>query len=407
MKAHVLFAIFLFCLTDLTAQNSNEIILWNVQTVEVTESGLLIQEPSMAIKIVDQYIDTIYDITDGFDCKKEDNCFDLEGRYVIPGLIDAHVHLTADYATKTPDIKDCEIVNQLLARYLKSGITTVVDLGMSNFVESCIDSASFSPRVIHSGQYIGEAGKTNCHLSYAICPNTIEEAIKIVKESHKKGRQIVKIREIDANSPIRNVIINEARELDMLVIEHQHDWSERLKIFKDQNILRPNAFAHAPPDILTSSKSNALFPYNYRDTAKIVIDSMYNNNVNFISTLLVQKEKKGIEDGVAILKLADENDLKFVLGTDAGIRPEHGSGFFSEFDFIAKHLSWKDAFEASTVSAAKLLRMAKLLGGLQNGKLADLVILNRADGRKIDIKESCMVIKSGKIVYQSEDCNIN
>lgn len=405
--------IFCNCNTSLQVSNSseakisNDITFWNVEIAHISEGGLFIQSPASAVKIIDQNIDTIFDVSPNYRCVKENNCFDLEHRYMIPGLIDAHVHLSLDFVTNQKEIQDCDKVNKFLEEYLKSGITTIVDLGMSPFVEDCIDKVIYSPNIIHVGQLFGESGTDACKEAHVTCPSSINKAVSDVKELYNQGREVVKIRKMSVNSTIRNSIIKAARELEMLVIEHQDIWNERLKIFRDTSILIPDAFAHAPPATLSFTSRDARIPFDERDTAEIVLDSMYKNEVTFISTILVEEHNRSINDGIKVLEMADQYGVKFALGTDAGIRPAHGSGFINEFDIIAKRLSWKDAFEAATISAARLLQKDKFIGNIRQGKLANLVILHRSNKNGIDLRDICMVINLGEVVWQSKKCGHN
>ena len=62
---------------------------------------------------------------------------DAKGKYIIPGLIDSHVHVTVtDALSDKEELENPEIVksfrNQLPKSYLYFGYTTLIDLGTAN-----------------------------------------------------------------------------------------------------------------------------------------------------------------------------------------------------------------------------------------------------------------------------------
>ena len=98
---------------------------------------------------------------------------DLGGRWIIPGLIDAHIHFFQSGGLYTrPDIIDLRAlrpyeqelaetkgaIETTLARYLASGVTGVVDVGgpMWNFtVRALSRQLALSPRVAVAGPLLG------------------------------------------------------------------------------------------------------------------------------------------------------------------------------------------------------------------------------------------------------------
>lgn len=91
------------------------------------------------------------------------SCVDLEGRYVLPGLIDCHVHLvwdgTEDPAEKIRNFPPERVALEALynaRRYLTAGVTTVRDLGSPGetvlSVKRALEAGRFTgPRVLASG----------------------------------------------------------------------------------------------------------------------------------------------------------------------------------------------------------------------------------------------------------------
>ena len=75
---------------------------------------------------------------------------DLHGAWLVPGLIDAHAHLTAALAgPPTP-----QQLGARLDAYLEAGVTTIRDAGARDFSVLALGRATRSPRVIASGRAI-------------------------------------------------------------------------------------------------------------------------------------------------------------------------------------------------------------------------------------------------------------
>src|SRR5439155_20561849 len=73
---------------------------------------------------------------------------DADGTYLLPGLIDCHVHLTVDSTdadpsagASKPDQVVAAFANQAAERTLRAGVTSVRDLGGSNYLEMALREA--------------------------------------------------------------------------------------------------------------------------------------------------------------------------------------------------------------------------------------------------------------------------
>ncbi len=94
--------------------SKNLIALTNVTIIDVEDSRLL---ENMTILIEDDKIKSIQ-ASNSLSLEKVENIIDLNGNYVIPGLIDSHVHLFRPKNRK-----------EILTELLYSGVTTVRDMG--------------------------------------------------------------------------------------------------------------------------------------------------------------------------------------------------------------------------------------------------------------------------------------
>jgi hypothetical protein len=369
--------------------------LFNASTLHFDENGELLWDDNVTLRIKKGLIDTVYNNELPIDFPKKNNHVDLQNHYIIPGLIDSHIHLTLK------ETKNCSEVKDFLGKYLQNGITTVVDLGISEEIENCLERDKNSPNILTAGNIYESYAKNSCNLSYVSCPSNIQNAKKSVLNSYKKGRKIIKIRNMTPDSEVRNALIKQARKLDMIVVEHQSALFRRVEIFEDKNIEKPDVFAHAPPE---KFRKITEFTNDYK-THSFLLDSMKQRGMGVISTIVVNKDLESQNGGLLILKMAEGKEVPVALGTDSGFGDPHGAALHKEYDLVAKSLSWTSALKAATYDAAKLFKINDSLGSIRSGKIADLVVLHKLPTNLSNLQDICMVIKSGEVVYKSDTCD--
>ena len=89
----------------------------------------------------------------------ESNVIDAEGGFLIPGLIDSHVHLYHATGLKRRYTKDYDelyraYMEQQPRSFLYFGFTTVIELNADTATNSRFESAPIHPHVVHCGQGI-------------------------------------------------------------------------------------------------------------------------------------------------------------------------------------------------------------------------------------------------------------
>ena len=128
---------------------------------------------------------------------------DLEGKFVLPGLIDAHVHLSgAGEADSQFKADDGDMTLKILSnaqKNLAAGITTVRDLGGWNELEfvvrDWIKRGEFAgPRLCLAGRFISitEAGADYYEGMYRVADG-VDEVRKAVREQVTHGADLIKV----------------------------------------------------------------------------------------------------------------------------------------------------------------------------------------------------------------------
>lgn len=147
--------------------------------------------------------DQITRIDDRIEDPQCDSIIDLEGYYVLPGLIDLHVHLCWDGSIDpverlVGDPRELTLLRmvQHAQETLLSGITTVRDLGSVDDLSIMLskgihEKVILGPRIIAAGKSIIMTGGHDPF--WGICVDGPWEAVKAVRRQAEKGAQVIKV----------------------------------------------------------------------------------------------------------------------------------------------------------------------------------------------------------------------
>ena len=389
-------------------------------------------EPEMTIFIED---DKITDVIEGYvNPEIDDTYLDLTGYFVLPGLIDMHVHLTnissnkaylervtlnpADYAIRAT--KNAE--NTLYA-----GFTTVRNLGDSNSITISLrnainDGIVIGPRIFSSGQTISTTGghgdstnSLNQQLTRDLGPkdgviNSETDAYKAVRSRYKENADLIKITATggvlsnakDGQNPQMTVkeisaIVEAAKDYGFKVAAHAHG-SEGIK---RATIAGVDSIEHGT----LMDKEGA--------------EMMREKGTFYVPTLLAGKwvadkalikdyyppfvEKKALEIGPKLqstFSMALQAGVRIAFGTDSGVSP-HGENA-KEFSLMVQGgMSEKDSILSATMSAAQLLGESDNVGSISVGKYADIIGVSGnplEDIKKLETID--FVMKGGEVVKE-------
>jgi len=116
---------------------------------------------------------------------------------------------------------------------------------------------------------------------------------------------------------------------------------------------------------------------------------------------ILRKSQEVLEAHRASFRRAVAAGVRIAMGTDSGVTP-HGRNL-RELGLMAEAgMAPAAVLHATTLSAARLMRLDETLGSLEKGKLADIVLIN---GDAFDFTELqnrvCEVWKAGARVYTS------
>src|SRR6266567_2688239 len=367
---------------------------------------------------------------------------DCTGKFILPGYIDTHVHFfqSGDLFTR-PDGTDLNSVrpykdevawvkshvNDVFARYLRSGITSVVDVGgpFWNFeVRKAANQAAQAPRVAVAGPLISSVSREKLDLGDPpiVKIDTPDQAREFVRKLAEQKPDLVKIwyivdndHPVDSFRPIVRATIEESHARKLRVAVHAteletaraaveegadilvHSVIDKpvddafVKLLKDRHTilcstlvvferygrtfanrlnLTPEERAWGNPEVIASL-----------DVTKIPPDKLPER----IKTALAKPDealgriKKTYDVALKNLKTLEDAGVPIAAGTDAGIIGTiHGPALFREFQLMKEAgLTPMQILQCATANAARLFGgdTGAHIGKIDSGCFADLVIL--------------------------------
>lgn len=360
---------------------------------------------------------------------------DWSQSYVLPGLIDSHVHLDSDKAgveaqlgMMTDSIAAQAYEAQVNAgKTLRAGFTTVRNLGDGDGVTLALrdairDGKVVGPRILDAGQAISApAGHMDASLGFRdefrpvlnahgnLC-NGVESCRAAVRAQVARGVDVVKFASTGGvNSRIGLGLGAQMFEDEVrTIVETAHLYGKKVAVHAhgaDGIVLALKAGADSiEHGTLLDDEGLRLFK---RSGAHYVPTLSTING--YIERLAANPDayppavKKKIEWRISItgqsLKRAHAAGVPIAFGTDAGVS-KHGRNA-DEFELMVKHgMSPREAIVAATLNAAKLLGLESEIGSLEPGKAADLIAVDGdpfADVRVL--KQVRAVVKDGALVH--------
>lgn len=332
---------------------------------------------------------------------------DLRERYVLPGLIDCHVHLESDSAGQEGLLEsltqsDAYFAYQALAnarKTLEAGFTTVRNLGDDRGSTLALRDAIAAgkvagPRILDAGTGIsttaGHGDRTLSlapdiaeHLSETNLCDGPESCRRAVRAQVRRGVDLIKIMTTGGvNSRIgagvgKQMFDDEAQAL----IETAHLYGKKVAVHAHgadgMNLALKYGADSIEHGTLLDEDSVKLFLKSgayYVPTLSTV--NGYLERIAKDPNAYPPEVRAKIDWRIQItgkaLEIAYPRGVKIAFGTDAGVS-KHGRNA-DEFELMVKHgMPAAAAIKAATLNAADLLGISKEVGSIEPGKRADLI----------------------------------
>jgi imidazolonepropionase-like amidohydrolase len=287
---------------------------------------------------------------------------DGRGQTLLPGFIDAHVHLA----------NDAEIAARLLSQLAKAGVTTALDMGyFSGAVRNSLTNRPGIAELHIAGNFASATGSMHSRITKASLIDSPESAVSFVEDRVAEGADYIKIVG-DVPGPSQEVIdtlVYEARRHGKLTVAH----AASSIAFPMAQKGKVDIITHVPLDLPLHEASARLMKDEGRACVPTLVMAETVANAKMFPGLTYEAAKKSVAQlhkaGVPILVGTDANQ-----STLASVK--HGESLHQELRLlIDAGFSTEDALKSCTSLTAKLFRLENR-GEIAVGKRADLVLVD-------------------------------
>jgi len=353
---------------------------------------------------------------------------DLTRSTVLPGLIDAHTHVTGqpenymeDLFRKSPI--DAAVTAHVYARRtLEAGFTTVRDVGAGEFVDVALRNAIdrgvvAGPRMQVATLAVGSTGGHNDlsgfspYIKFGQFSGVADgetEVRKLIRLEVKNGADLIKMvasagvlsEEESVGAPQysqaeMNAVVDEARMWGRKVAAHAHG-AEAIK-----RALRAGVASIEHASLIDDEGIRLA-----KEKGAYLVMDIYNDDYIMSEYKRLGYPQKILDKEALVGRLQRESfrravqaGVKLAYGTDAGVYPHGWNG--KQF---AKMVQWgmtpMQAIQSATTSGADLLGWSDRVGSIQVGRFADIIAVAGDPLREITELERVTFVMKGGVVYK-------
>src|SRR5881396_2585838 len=363
-----------------------------------------------------------------FKASPADTIVDLSNATVLPGLIDAHTHLTFNphfgYETLAISVPREALTGAHNARVtLETGFTTVRNVGARGYSDVALRDAINAgdvpgPRMLVSGPALSITGG---HCDNDLLPyeyhatgdgvaDGVEQVQRKVREVIKYGADLIKIcatggvlsKGDDPNASQftleeMKAIVADAHRLGRKVAAHAHGaegvrWASEAGVDSIEH-------GHLMDDAaIATLKKNGTYL-----VPTLFIGEYMEKNLDRSDVPEYSKQK--MRDVIAAMRKnvgkAFAAGVKVALGTDAAVYP-HGLNAGELHVYVQLGMTPLAAIQTATINASDLLGPKYLVGSLEAGKWADVIAVDGDPTKDVTLLEHVKFVMKAGAVYKNE-----
>ncbi|HEY1073495.1 amidohydrolase family protein [Brevundimonas sp.] len=406
------------------------------QPTTFVQVGRLLADPASGRVLRDKTLvirgNQVVEIRDGF--VGDGKVIDLRGAFVLPGLIDSHVHLTSQQSptSRLDNVTESEAAQAMIgARYarrtLNAGFTTVADLGASNEAIFALRDAVRrgdvpGPRIIAAGSAVsvhGGHGDINGYredIMHVLSPESVcsgvEDCMRAVRTQVRSGADIIKI--TATGGVLSNTAAGLAQQFSedelAAIVASAHRMGRQVTAHA-HGVDGINAFLKAGGDSIEhgtylDDESMRLFKAHNAWLVPTLMAGDYVARVaaspdNFFTPA---QTAKALEIGprmVDMARRAHDGGVRIAFGTDSGVSA-HGDNAREFALLVRAGLTPLEAIQAATVGAAEHLKISNEAGRLAPGMPADLIAVSGDPLSDVTEMERVRFVMKGGQVFRAD-----
>jgi len=330
---------------------------------------------------------------------------DVTGKYLVPGLIDAHVHI-ADFAAAR--------------RALRSGVTTARDMGVPHFVDVGMrDLAKLgaieAPEIVASGYHVRPRPDDGLFMDDPSMADLLETGIYGEDAMRRMARfmidrdvQVIKVNateraglpETDPRKPFYSeaelrALVTEASNAGIPVAAHAHgEVGGRAAVLAGVASIEHGTYLSDQTLALMAERGTYLVP-----TIAVVADLTMPGG-DYDNAVLNVRGRHMLPRVRQMARHAHERGVVIAAATDTGYGPESVLRLSHELMELADiGMTPLEVMRAATTVAAELLGVDDHTGELTQGFDADILILERNPLQDIGAyQDVLLVMNDGRIV---------
>lgn len=337
------------------------------------------------------------------------NVVDLKGNYIMPGLINMHVHLAGNGKPQKKQRDNAKLVNFLMSNPLTraiahnmvsgfaemelfSGVTTIRTVGgIRDFDTRVRDEINCGknrgPRILAGNEGISVP---HGHMagSVAIAAETIDDALLQVSKAKEQNVDLIKLMitggvldakekgvpgELKMAPEMVKAVCDKAHELGFKVAAHVES-SDGVRVALENGVDSIEHGAKLDDHMIKLFKENHAFLCTTLSPA--LPYALFDRSITNASEV-EQFNGKVVFDGIIeCAKQALENDIPIVLGNDVGCPWITQYDFWRELYYFHKYVGVSNAYAiyCATLQAARMAGIDYETGSIEVGKSADMIV---------------------------------